>query len=53
MYELKEEMLTFFSLEGKDDFCELLADATWCAKLAYRADIFGLLKLKIPLKLTN
>lgn len=38
--ELKEEMLTFFTLEGKLEFCELLADETWCVKLCYLADIF-------------
>lgn len=38
--ELKEEMLTFFTLEGKLKYCELLADETWCVKLCYLADIF-------------
>ncbi|XP_068209295.1 protein FAM200A-like [Palaemon carinicauda] len=41
--ELKEEMLTFFTLEQQEEFCDLLADDTWCAKLSYLADIFGLL----------
>lgn len=40
VYELKEEMLTFFTLEEKLEFCELLADETWCGKLCYLADIF-------------
>ncbi|XP_042225447.1 protein FAM200A-like [Homarus americanus] len=38
--ELGEEMLTFFTLEEKLEFCELLAGETWCAKLCYLADIF-------------
>ncbi|XP_068232182.1 SCAN domain-containing protein 3-like [Palaemon carinicauda] len=41
--ELKEEMLTFFTLEQQEEFCDLLADDTWCAKLSYLADIFQLL----------
>lgn len=40
VHELKEEMLTFFTLEEKLEFCELLADETWCGKLCYLADIF-------------
>ncbi|XP_068247939.1 zinc finger BED domain-containing protein 5-like [Palaemon carinicauda] len=40
--ELKEEMLAFFTLE-QEEFCDLLADDTWCAKLSYFADIFELL----------
>lgn len=40
VHELKEEMLTFFTLEEKIEFCELLADETWCGKLCYLADIF-------------
>ena len=36
-------MLTFFTLEQQEEFCDLLADDTWCAKLSYLADIFELL----------
>ncbi|XP_068238353.1 protein FAM200A-like [Palaemon carinicauda] len=41
--ELKEEMLNFFTLQQQEEFCDLLADDTWCAKLSYLADIFELL----------
>ena len=40
VYELKEEMLTFFTLEQQEEFCDLLADDTWSAKLSYLVDIF-------------
>ena len=40
VFELKEELLTFFTLETMPEFCELLSDETWCAKLGYLADIF-------------
>ncbi|XP_068201797.1 zinc finger BED domain-containing protein 5-like [Palaemon carinicauda] len=40
--QLKEDMLTFFTLE-QEEFCDLLADDTWCAKLSYLADIFKVL----------
>ena len=39
VYELKEEMLTFFTLE-QEEFCDLLADDTWSAKLSYLVDVF-------------
>ncbi|XP_068228168.1 zinc finger BED domain-containing protein 5-like [Palaemon carinicauda] len=54
--ELKEEMLTFFTLEQQEEFCDLLADETWCAKLSYLADIFELLNkvnAKMPGKSEN
>ena len=41
--ELKEEMLTFFTLEQQEEFCDLLADDTLCVKLSSLADIFELL----------
>ncbi|XP_064096477.1 zinc finger BED domain-containing protein 5-like [Macrobrachium nipponense] len=41
--KLKEEMLTFFTLEQQEEFCDLLADDTWCAKLSYLGDIFEIL----------
>lgn len=40
VYELKEEMLTFFTLEQQEEFCDLLADDTWSAKLSYLVDVF-------------
>ncbi|XP_068237047.1 zinc finger BED domain-containing protein 5-like [Palaemon carinicauda] len=41
--KLKEEMLTFSTLEQQEEFCDLLADDTWCAKYSYLAKIFELL----------
>ncbi|XP_068224197.1 SCAN domain-containing protein 3-like, partial [Palaemon carinicauda] len=40
--ELKEEILTIFTLEQQEVFSDLRADDTWCAKLSYLADIFEL-----------
>ena len=40
VYELKEEMLAFFSLERQGEFCNLLCDDRWKSKLAYLVDIF-------------
>ena len=40
VYELKEEMLAFFSLERQGEFCNLLCDDSWKSKLAYLVDIF-------------
>ena len=40
VYELKDEMLSFFSLEKQQEFCELLCDYNWVSKLAYLVDIF-------------
>lgn len=40
VHELREEILLFFALEEKTEFCELLADEIWNAKLCYLADIF-------------
>ena len=40
VYELKEEMLAFFSLERQREFCNLLCDDSWKSKLAYLVDIF-------------
>jgi hypothetical protein len=39
-YELRQEMLLFFTQEGLDNFSTLLKDEIWCSKLAYLADIF-------------
>ena len=41
VYELKDEMLSFFSLEKQQEFCELLCDYNWVSKLAYLVDIFN------------
>lgn len=38
-YELKEELLTFFTCEGSE-YADLLSDDSWCTKLAFLADIF-------------
>ena len=35
VYELKEGMLAFFSLERQREFCNLLCDDSWKSKLAY------------------
>jgi hypothetical protein len=43
VYELKEDILTFFTLEQREEFCELLTDNTWYAKLSCLVDIFELL----------
>ena len=40
VYELKDEMLSFFSPEKQQEFCELLRDYNWVSKLAYLVDIF-------------
>ena len=40
VYELKDEMLSFFSLEMQQEFCELLCDYNWVSKLRYLVDIF-------------
>ena len=40
VYELKEEMLAFFSLKRQKEFCSLLCDDSWKSKLAYLVDIF-------------
>ena len=40
VYELKEEMLAFFSLERQGEFCNLLCVDSWKSKLAYLVDIF-------------
>ena len=40
VYELKEEMLAFFSLEEQGEFCYLLCDDSWKFKLVYLVDIF-------------
>ena len=41
VYELKDEMLSFFRLEKQEEFCELLCDYNWVSKLAYLVDIFN------------
>ena len=40
VYELREEMLAFFTNEKLSDFCDCLNNEFWCAQLAYLADIF-------------
>ena len=40
VYELKGEMLAFFSLERQEEFCNVLCDDSWKSKLAYLVDIF-------------
>ena len=40
VYELKEEMLAFFSLERQREFCNSLCDDSWKSKLAYLVDTF-------------
>nr|XP_027208067.1 zinc finger BED domain-containing protein 5-like [Penaeus vannamei] len=40
VHELRQEILVFFALEGTPEFCDLLADDIWSAKLCYLADIF-------------
>ena len=40
VYELKEEMLAFFSLERQEEFYNLLCYDSWKSKLAYLVDIF-------------
>ncbi len=42
-YELKDELLIFFTEEKMSQYSELLENDTWCSKLAYLADIFQLL----------
>ncbi|VVC42324.1 Hypothetical protein CINCED_3A017947 [Cinara cedri] len=41
VFELKEELLEFYSTEGNMIFCELLKNEKWCAMLAYLANIFN------------
>ena len=40
VYELKEEMLAFFSFERQREFCNWLCDDSWKSKLAYLVDTF-------------
>ena len=40
VYELKEEMLAFFSLERQREFCNSLCDDSWKSKLGYLVDTF-------------
>ena len=40
VYELKKEMLAFFSLEKQEEFYDLLYNDSWKSKLAYLVDIF-------------
>ena len=40
VYELKEEMLAFFSRERQREFYDLLCDDNWKSKLAYLVDTF-------------
>ncbi|XP_066988214.1 uncharacterized protein [Macrobrachium rosenbergii] len=39
-HELRQEMIVFLTLQGKPEFCQLLADEIWSAKLCYLAEIF-------------
>jgi hypothetical protein len=39
-YELREEILIFFTLEKMEEFADVLKNQLWCSKLAYLADIF-------------
>jgi len=41
VFELKKELLEFFSTEGNIRFCGLLKNEKWCAMLAYLADMFN------------
>ena len=43
VYELKEKMLAFFSLERQGEFYILLCNDSWKSKLAYLVVIFDLL----------
>ena len=45
IFELKDEMLSFFSLEKRQEFCELLCDYNWVSKEAYLVDIFDHLNI--------
>ena len=40
VYEMKEEMLAFFSRERQGEFCNLLCVDSWKSKLAYLVDMF-------------
>lgn len=40
VYELKEEMLPVFTFEQQEEFCDLMTDDTWSAKLSYLVDVF-------------
>ena len=40
VYELKEKMLAFFSLERQGEFCILLCNDSWKSKFAYLVVIF-------------
>ena len=46
LYELKEEVLAFFSIEKQGEFYDLLCDDNWEYKLAYLVDIFDHLNKK-------
>ncbi|XP_068228064.1 zinc finger BED domain-containing protein 5-like [Palaemon carinicauda] len=40
VHELRQKIIVFFTPQEKPEFCELLADEIWSAKLCYLADIF-------------
>ena len=41
IYELKDELLSFFRTEKQKEFCGLFCNDNWISKLEYLADIFG------------
>lgn len=41
VHELKDELIVFFTLEDVPEFCELLTNEKWLAKLSYLSDIFS------------
>ena len=41
VYELKDELLSFFCTEKQEEFCGLFFNDNWISKLASLADTFG------------
>jgi len=43
VFELKEELLEFYSTDGNITFCKLLKNGKWCAMLAYLTDKYSII----------
>lgn len=41
VYELKDELIMFFTLEDVPEFCELLTNEKWLAKFSYLSVMFS------------
>lgn len=41
VHDLRDELIIFFTLKNVPEFCELLTNEKWLAKLSYLSDIFS------------